>query len=529
LRKKTPLPIKNYAAKDKFMKRRFFSVFTAILILITVTACREGSSGGSSVYTLALTANPYNLDPQLSADAASREIIKNTFRTLMKIGGDGTVTPDAAASYTLSDDGLTYTFKLHNNIYWQSNREFTAPLTANDFVFAFWRIYNPESESPFRERYSAIENAREIMGKTAGYKTIGVRAIDDFTLEITLAYPVWNFLELLCEPSSAPCNEEFFTLTKGRYGLDPDNDASNGAFYVSDHNFDPYWNENYIVLTRNEKNSENYPVSPLYVTYNIKSADENEADFRANDLDFLLSDEYTATIKNARTEGFLTKAVVIRASEKFAADYPEVFAALAFSAYSFEPTDEDLPPYFSRAVGIIPPAVTMMGRSYRKAVADSELRPARRGSIGDEYFGDLRLTVRADAPYSDLCFALSDYYRETLGVNIFVEAVSDAEYESIKAAGYELLVEEITSDTNSPDDFLTYAGIPEDELIRIKTASSIRYAIQFTTLSEQNAINGGRLIPFLYGSEFFAAKGTIGGAEYLPFEKIILMREAARG
>jgi oligopeptide transport system substrate-binding protein len=511
------------------MKRRCFSIFTAILILIAMTACREGSSGGSSLYTLNLSSNPYNLDPQLSTDAASREIIKNTFRTLMKIGEDGTVTPDAADSYTLSEDGLTYTFKLKENIFWQSKREFSAPLTANDFVFAFWRIYNPASESPYRERFSAILNAREIIGKTAGYMTLGVRAVDDLTLEITLAYPVWNFLELMSLPASAPCNEEFFTLTKGRYGLDPDNDASNGAFYVSDHNFDPYWNENYIVLTRNEKNSENYPVSPLYVTYNIKSPDENEADFRANDIDFLLSEEYTAAIKSANAEAFLTKSVVIIAGDDFAENYPEVVSALSFAAYSYEPPDSDLPPYFTRASGIIPPAVTMMGRSYRKTVTDSTFRPENRGSISDEYYGDLRLTVRADAPYADQCFALSDYFREVLGVNIFVEAVSDAEYESIKAAGYDLLVDEITSDKNSPDDFLTYAGIPEDELVRIRTASSISYAIQFTTLSEQNAINGGRVIPFLYGSEFFAVRGDISGAEYLPFEHIVLMKDAVRG
>jgi oligopeptide transport system substrate-binding protein len=510
------------------MKRRFLAFFTAIIFIVTLSACREGSSGGSSLYTLNLSENPYNLDPQLSTDAASSEIIKNTFRMLFKTDSDGKLTPDAADSYTLSADGLTYTFKLKENIFWQSKREFSAPLTANDFVFAFWRIYNKKTESPYREKFSAIDNAREIIDGAAGYKSIGVRAIDDMTLEITLAYPVWNFLELLSETPAAPCNEEFFTLTKGRYGLDPDNDASNGAFYVSDHNYDPYWNENYIVLTRNEKNSEFDPVSPLYVTYNIKSPEENETDFRANDIDFLLDDNYTNIMKNARAEGFLTKAVVIRGGDDFVNQYPEAFAALAYTAYSFKPPEEDIPTFFSRADGIIPPAVTMMGRSFRSTVAGGTFRPENRGNIGDEYFGDLRLTVRADAPYSDLCFALSDYYREELGVNIFVEAVSDNEYESIKAAGYDLLVDEITSDENSPDDFLIYAGVPEDELSRIKTASSIAFAIEFTKLSEQNALRGGRVIPFLYGSEFFAAKNDISGAEYLPFEKTVLMKETRR-
>jgi oligopeptide transport system substrate-binding protein len=510
------------------MKNRIFAFFTAFLMLFTLAACRDGSSGGSSLFEINLSGNPYNLDPQLSTDAASAEIIKNTFRTLMKTDLNGNITPDACIDYTLSNNGLTYTFTLREDIYWQSQREFEAPLTAKDFVFAFWRIFDKKTESPHRETFSAIKNAREIIDGTLSYGQIGVYAKGDYTLEITLAYPCWNFLALLAEPAASPCNKEFFTLTKGRYGLDPENDASCGAFFVSDHNFDPYWNENYMVLSRNEKNSEESRVYPKTVTYNIKSAEENEADFKANDSDFLLSDDFTSTVKSAKTEAFLTKSVVIKAGDDFAAQFPELFRSLAYSAYSFNPPADDIPQDFSRAVGIIPPAVTMMGRSYRSLVPDSELRPENKGSVSDEYYGDLRLTVRADAPYSDLCFALSDYWREAAGVNIFVEAVSDTEYESIKASDYDLLVDEITSDKNSPESFLSLAGISENDLSRIKTASSISFAAEFTQMSEKDAINGGNLIPFLFGSEFFASKSNIIGAQYLPFEKMIIMENARR-
>jgi oligopeptide transport system substrate-binding protein len=510
------------------MKNRILALLTAFLLLLSTAACRDSSSGGSSLFTLNLAQNPYNLDPQLSTDAASEEIIKNTFRMLMKIDKDGSVSPDACSDYTLSEDGLTYTFTIRENIFWQSQREFEAPLTAKDFVFAFHRIFDKTTESPHKEQFLAIANAREIAEGSRSYTRLGVSAPDEMTLEIRLAYPCWNFLELLSNTAAAPCNEEFFNLTKGRYGLDPENDASCGAFYVSDHNFDPYWNENYIVLSRNEKNSEFDRVYPKTVTYKIKSAEENEADFKANDIDFLLSDELTATMKNAGAENFLTKSVVICANEDFKAQYPELFKALAYSSFSFEPVETEIPQYFTRAKGIIPPAVTLMGRSYRSLVSDEAFRPEEKGSVSDEYYGDLRLTVRADAPYSDLCFALSDYWRETAGINIFVEAVSDTEYETIKAAGFDLLVDEITSDKNSPQSFLLYGGVSQNDISRIKTASSISFAAQFTEMSEKDAINYGGIIPFLYGSEFFAQKNGITGAEYLPFEKIILLQETKR-
>ncbi|MDR0992829.1 MAG: ABC transporter substrate-binding protein [Ruminococcus sp.] len=508
------------------MKSRISALFLAVLMIFTLSACRENSSGGSSLFEMNLAENPYNLDPQLATDPASREIIKNTYRMLIKQNGDGTLTPDACSDYVLSEDGLRYTFTIKDNIFWQSKSGFEAPLTSNDFVFAFQRIFNKSSGSPYAEKFICIKGARNIIYANAGYYTLNVVAPDPKTLVFELEYPCWNFLELLSDTAAAPCSEAFFKLTKGRYGLDPESDASCGAFYVSDHNFDPYWNENYIVLSRNEKNSEFDKTLPRSVTYNIKSPSENEDDFKVNDIDFLTSDSFTAVMKNADTKAFLTKTVIIKPGTAFSEEYPELFAALVFTSYSFEPNDSDIPENCIRAHGIIPPAVTMMGKSFRTSVSDTSLRPKKRGSITDQYYGDLRLTVRADAPYADLCFELSDYWREVLGVNIFVESVSDTEYESIKESGYDLLVDELTATENSPVAFLAEAGATSEEINRIKTASSLSFATSFAAESEKTAV--GELIPLLFCSEYFASKNGIKGAEYLPFEKFVIMKGAER-
>jgi oligopeptide transport system substrate-binding protein len=508
------------------MKNRIPALIIAVLMIFTLSACRENSSGGSSLFEMNLAENPYNLDPQLATDSASREIIKNTFKTLIKQNGDGTLTPDACSEYVLSEDGLRYTFTIKDNIFWQSKTEFEAPLTSDDFVFAFRRIFDSSSESPYTDDFICIKGARDILYNNAGYKTLSVIAPDPKTLVIELEYPCWNFLELLTKTAAAPCNKAFFEMTKGRYGLDPENDASCGAFYVSDHNYDPYWNENYIVLSRNEKNSEFDKTLPKSVTYNIKPPSENESDFKANDIDFLTSDNYTAVMKSGGAEAFLTKTVIIKPGEELMEKHPELFSALVFSAYSFEPESSEIPEYFTRAHGIIPPAVTMMGKSFRTTVPDSSLRPTVLGGVSDEYYGDLRLTVRSDAPYSELCFALSDYWRDILGVNIFVESVSDTEYESIKENSYDLLVDEISSDENTPESFLLKTGATSEEINRIKSASSLSFAMTFAAETEKTAAE--RFIPLLYCNEYFAAKSGITGAEYLPFEKFIIMKEAAR-
>ena len=94
--------------------------------------------------------------------------------------------------------------------------------TANDFVFAFKRIFEKNTKSPYAESFSCIKNAGKIITGELGADSIGVTAKGDFELEIDLDYPNANFLSLMTTSAAKPCNEQFFNNTKGKYGLETD-------------------------------------------------------------------------------------------------------------------------------------------------------------------------------------------------------------------------------------------------------------------------------------------------------------------
>ena len=129
----------------------------------------------------------------------------------MDIDGSGMIVNGTAQSYTVSSDGLTYTFKLREGLCWQglSSSE-TVSLTAYDYEYAFRRIYDPQTHSPHTERFSDIKNSMAVYGGAMSSSQLGVKAVDELTLEITLEYPDCEFLKLMAHPAASPCNEQLF-------------------------------------------------------------------------------------------------------------------------------------------------------------------------------------------------------------------------------------------------------------------------------------------------------------------------------
>jgi len=175
-----------------------------------------------------------SLDPQMSVFTASFEVIGNFTDGLKQIAPDGTTVNALTSSETVSPDGLTYTFKLRPDAYW-SNGE---PVTADDFVFAWRRVVDPDSgsESTFKFTDMAhIKNAAQIVAGELPYTDLGVKALDSKTFQVELDTPVPYFDSLLSACIFYPMNEEFFKSTGDQYGTSPETLLSNGAFIMTDY------------------------------------------------------------------------------------------------------------------------------------------------------------------------------------------------------------------------------------------------------------------------------------------------------
>ncbi len=225
------------------MLKKILCVFISILLITTcLSACTDDEEGGT--FNLAVNELPQHFDPQIADSVAERAIAVNIFDGLFKLDENGTPQKCAVKDYKISDDGLTYTFTLRENMKYfvpSSAKSFaedkevtiTADVTAEDFAFGITRGILPETQAPDYGLLSVIKNAEKVHKGEMGKENLGIRVVDTHTLEITLERKTDGFLYALTQPVSYPCDEEFFNLTAGRYGLERKYIISNGAFYLS--------------------------------------------------------------------------------------------------------------------------------------------------------------------------------------------------------------------------------------------------------------------------------------------------------
>lgn len=173
----------------------------AVLLGVALTSGIGASSAAAqNVLRVANSGEPDSLDPHQVSGNWEDRIVGDMFMGLTTEAADGTVIPGAAESWTISDDGLTYTFTLRDHT-WSDG----TPVTADDFVFGFRRILDPATAAEYAYLLYPIKNAEAINnGSQTDPEALGARAVDPNTLEITLEQPRSYFLELLTHYTSFP-------------------------------------------------------------------------------------------------------------------------------------------------------------------------------------------------------------------------------------------------------------------------------------------------------------------------------------
>jgi oligopeptide transport system substrate-binding protein len=175
--------------------------------------------------------DPETLDAHKTSTVSEAHLLRDLCEGLVIHHIDGTVVPGVAESWTTSDDGKTYLFKLRRNARW-SNGD---PVKASDFVFSLRRMVNPETGAKYANILYPILNAEKInkRDENAKLSDLGVTALDDGTLEVKLERPTPYFLELLTHQTGLPVHptsvEKF-----GKDFVKPENWVSNGAYVLKE-------------------------------------------------------------------------------------------------------------------------------------------------------------------------------------------------------------------------------------------------------------------------------------------------------
>lgn len=150
----------------------------------------------------------------------------------------------AAESYEVNDDSTVWTFHLRKDAEWSDG----TPVTADDFINTMVRSLDPKSGNGYANYLYPIKNAEAIYNGEADADSLGVKAVDDNTLEFTLEKPCVYFLDLLRLPVYTPSCVKYADEVGSGWDKDPKTSVANGPFYL-----DEYVPEQYFVLKKNEK------------------------------------------------------------------------------------------------------------------------------------------------------------------------------------------------------------------------------------------------------------------------------------
>jgi oligopeptide transport system substrate-binding protein len=253
------------------MIRRIF-----LLIVLSVSAYSPAVFA-KSVLHRGNGAEPQTLDVHRSSGVAEANIQRDLFEGLISEAIDGSLIPGAAARWEVSENGMLYTFYLQEKGRWSDGTK----VTANDFVYAIRRALSPETASDYAFILWPIKNAEVFSkGQLKDPEKLGIKALDDKTLQIRLASPIPYFLGLLAHHMAYPVPHKAIK-THGNAWTRPGKLISNGPYQLQE-----WVPQSHITLVKNShyREASKLPLDSVvyYPTEDINAALKR---FRAGELD----------------------------------------------------------------------------------------------------------------------------------------------------------------------------------------------------------------------------------------------------
>lgn len=265
-------------------------LFCLLCVAIGLSACSSDESeqfpvkntpeiraDGTQVLRRGNGAEPESLDPHQARSVPAANVLRDLYSGLVQIAPDGDIVPADAQSWDIGEQGLVYTFKLRADARW-SNGE---PVTAQDYVYSLRRSVDPATGSPYAQLHAPIVNANAIIHGDKPPQSLGVRALDDHRVEITLKAPTPYFLGTLAHSISYPVYRPAIEAHDAAF-TQPGNAVTNGAYTMAD------WRVNSMIGL--ERNSEYWDDANTAIDrvefYPITDSNSALSRYQAGELDW---------------------------------------------------------------------------------------------------------------------------------------------------------------------------------------------------------------------------------------------------
>ncbi len=397
----------------------------------------------------ALQNEPDGLDPGITNNSFASPILFNVFEGLVVYDDENNIVGGSAESWDISDDGLTYTFKLRDNLKWSDG----SPLTADDFVYSCLRVLEPALGAQYTEMITDyIVGAADYYAGTGSADSVGIVAQDDQTLVLTLTQPAAYYIGILGMWVYSPVNQATVEANGDRWTLSADTYVSNGPFMMKKISFGEgyelvknpnYWNAANVRLDNLNFRFIPDPSTALVAleqgdidgSYDVPSADLPSLKANSDALQIIPS--YGTTFYEVNTS-------------KAPYDNPKVRLALAMALDRTAIIEDVLQTTDNPAYSLIAPGYSVDGVAYDKGRSNFGLSPradvdgaqamlAEAGYPGGEGFPTLELSYYTNERVKSTVEAMQQMWQENLGIKVNVSTEEWAVYyENIQALNYDI-------------------------------------------------------------------------------------------
>lgn len=543
------------------MKKRFL-LPVALVAALALAAC--GKANNTTTDTKADTKNestatgdakelaiqvgptPETIDPALNSSNDGGNMLQHLAEGLLKIDKNGNTVPGLAESYEVSEDGLTYTFKLRSGLKWSDGSD----LTANDFVYSWKRVADPNTAAPY---------GQDVLGQVKGYEeasagnvdALAVSATDDTTFVVELANPVPFFDKIAAFSTLVPVQEATIEANGDSWTINPDTFITAGPYKMVE-----FTDGDRIVLEKNENYWDKDNITFDRITYRLIE-DPNAAYTAYNQGE-------VSMIKSVPSE----EIPALKGTEDFHVDPNMGTYYLTFNTAKAPFDNEDVRQALSLVIdrdyvgntvmqGTYIPANKIIGPGVSDAAPNSEFEKvteekytkgvgtgdyeadvakaqellAKAGYPNGEGFPTIEYSTNDQGYHKSVAEYLQSVWKEKLGINTDIAIKEWKVFTADRRAGnFDIARNGWVMDWNDPSNFLnlfvTGSGnndgkisIPEYDELMDKAASTINADERFDYLhqAEQVLLDKAALAPVAYYTDFYLQSPKLKDTWHSPY------------
>ncbi|MFG5364278.1 peptide ABC transporter substrate-binding protein [Enterococcus faecalis] len=236
-------------------------VFLLLICVFFISGCsvstEKNTEPAKQVFSRVEPVELASIDVSLATDGYSQTVLSNVNEGLYRAGRDEKLEDAGAKGVAISEDGLTYTFQLNKQARWSDGK----PVTAKDYVYSWRRTVSPDTGSEIAMLFSPVKNATKIVEGKLSQEKLGVKAVNDYELVVSLESPTPYFLSLLAYPTFFPQREDIVEKYGKEYAMTSEKTVYNGPFCLEDFKGpgvstfwvlkknDQYWDKKHVKLS----------------------------------------------------------------------------------------------------------------------------------------------------------------------------------------------------------------------------------------------------------------------------------------